>query len=373
MRRINLRFSSEVCNTFFVANRLLSGISERVPRKPTLLARQAKLELRRLVSILPRDSPLPTMQELGARCDLHPSTMFRMLKDLSAEGIVWQSPTGKFFAAAARQAILKRAPLCFIGREMWQWSRLYQKILDGVSEACSANESPLILLSAPSLVRQSYSTKPPQFAPPATQKKELASLLLSVPRGCGGLLLDHLWSRDALASSFPGGERIQLLFGTDPKTRVISPDYLAGARLVRQHLLERKFQHAILVNPFEGDLAIEASIQALRKELKEFPLREVAFSHVEKEIKRIQASQEKKACFLCPEDNTALAISARIGVHSSAQKIELIATQGTGMVNFPHPHLLYDFKKLGQSAAEAIFQGAESKPNSPTLLAFSPM
>ena len=341
-----------------------------MPRKPTLIANQAKLELRKLISLLPGDSPLPTMRELGKRCDLHPSTMFRMLRDLATEGAVWQSPSGKFFRASARKRNLKGAPVCFIGREMWQWSRLYQEILEGVSEVCTTNGSPLILLSAASLVRQSDSTRTPRFASPAVQEKELASLLAAAPRGCCGFILDHLWCEAAIANtSFPGGERVQVLFGADRKARVISPDYRAGARLVRKHLIGHQIQDAVLIIPFIGDSAIEASMRALREELKSFALREFPFARLEKEIKRILVSAERKTWLLCPEDNTALAVSARINEALPTGLIHLMTTQGTGMIGSPMPRLRYDYRQLGRSVAGAILDGKGRAPIRPSLIA----
>ena len=88
---------------------------------------------------------------------------------------------------------------------MWKWSQLYHEIIEGISSVCSANGSPLVLLSAPLLVCQSDPTEAPLFASSSIQKKELRPLLAAAPRGCGGFILDHLWSEEALAaSSFPG-------------------------------------------------------------------------------------------------------------------------------------------------------------------------
>ena len=39
-------------------------------------------------------------------------------------------------------------------RTLLQWSRLYQEILEVIAEVCSANGSPLILLSSRGLVSQ---------------------------------------------------------------------------------------------------------------------------------------------------------------------------------------------------------------------------
>ncbi len=113
-------------------------------------------------------------------------------------------PAVDFFTPAPAGRPSAARPVCFIGREMWQWSQLYQEILEGVAEVCSANGSPLIFLSAPTLVQVPVTLQPPVFATPHGQKRELQRLLPSVPRGCAGLLFDHLWSDSTLkAASLP--------------------------------------------------------------------------------------------------------------------------------------------------------------------------
>ena len=78
-----------------------------MPRKPTLLARKAKSELLQIISELPAGSCLPTMQKLGERFGVHAATIFRMLREMTTEGIVWQNPGGRFFSSASRNQILK--------------------------------------------------------------------------------------------------------------------------------------------------------------------------------------------------------------------------------------------------------------------------
>ena len=219
---------------------------------------------------------------------------------------------------------------------MWKWSQLYHEIIEGISSVCSANGSPLVLLSAPLLVCQSDPTEAPLFASSSIQKKELRPLLAAAPRGCGGFILDHLWSEEALAaSSFPGGERLQLLFGSNRNIPVIAPDEKAGAELIRAYLVANNFDHVVLVNPFEGDPAIDAATHLLRKELNDFRLREIAFGHIGAEIKRLLASRKNRICMLCPEDYTCLAISNLLDGKAAASRIQLLATQGTGMLGSP--------------------------------------
>ena len=340
-----------------------------MPRKPTLLARKAKSELLQNISELPAGSSLPTMQELGERFDLHASTIFRMLRDLADAGSVWQNPGGRFFSAASRNQILKGAPICFVGREMWKWSNLYHELIEGIAGVCSANGSPLVLLSTPSLVRQSDPAEPPLFASASIQKKELRPLLAASPRGCAGFILDHLWSEDALAAaSFPGGDHLQLLFGSNPNIPVIAPDEKAGIELVHSYLAVNKFDDVVLVNPFKGDPAIDASTRLLREELKAFRLREIPYCNIGAEIKCILAYGKKRTCMICPEDNTSLAISNLLDGKSGARRIQLLATQGTGMICSPIHRLHHDYKHLGKSAAEAILHGLKCNPMPPRLL-----
>ncbi|MFZ4682349.1 MAG: hypothetical protein ACOYMS_07590, partial [Terrimicrobiaceae bacterium] len=185
-----------------------------MPRKPTILAREARAKLLHLIESLPKNACLPPLGILGQNFHLHPSTIFRILRDMTAEGLVWQSPAGRFFPVSAQRNALRGAPVCFIGRELWQWSRLYQEILDGISEVCSANGSPLILLSSRSLVRQEAAGTAPTFATSRAQETELANLAETLPKGAAGILFDHLWTDKALGrTKWPGGDRIQLLHG----------------------------------------------------------------------------------------------------------------------------------------------------------------
>ena len=347
---------------FFVANRIGGGDFSAVPRKPTLLARKAKSALADLIGQLPPESALPTVRELGARWDLHASTMSRMLREMENEGLVWQSPGGRYFPVAGRSHNLKGAPVCFIGREMWHWSRLYQDILKGVSEVCSANGSPLILLSAPSLVSQDDPTKPPHFASAATQKKELAALLPSVPRHCGAILVDHLWKDSALAlSAFLPTPKAQLLHGSTKHMPVYAPDYHGTAKRVLRFVQSRDAKKILVVSPFQGDPAIDASVSLILQTLAHLDARKTSFDQARRRIRPGSAKKtEGKNLFICPEDNTAKALLDKMeSIGNSPNKPLLLATQGTGLVHSPTSRLDIDFQKLGKSAASKLLHGSE--------------
>lgn len=338
-----------------------------MPRKPTLLARDARKALLELVGNLPKGTCLPPLGVLGSQFRLHPSTIFRLLRDMAAEGLVWQSPGGKFFPVSAQRNTLRGAPVCFIGRELWQWSRLYQEILDGISEVCSANGSPLVLHSSRSLVRQESAAVAPAFASARAQEAELATLAETLARGCAGIVFDHLWCQKALGRiKWPGGERIQLLFGRSSQARVLAPDYAAGSRTSADFARERGYKKIGLVIPFAGDPAIDAALGALREEFAPFPAIEFPYPDTSAGRKQFQKFASRAQLLVCPEDNVTLEISTILS--GLAKKPALLGTQGTGVLQAPNIRLRIDYRRLGRAAASSILHGTKLPRITPTLI-----
>ena len=344
-----------------------------MPRQPTRTARIAREKIITMACEL-KDA-FPPLRNLSEALDLHPSTIFRLLRDLSTEGIVWQSPSGKFYPASARSQGVRGLPVFFIGREMWHWSRLYQEILTGVSEVCSANGSPLILLSAPSLVRQTDPSLPPVFASPATQKKELTALLPSIPNKCGGILLDHLWSEAAISLlGMTGTPKVQLLHGTGHKTSLAAPDMTWSARCVREFLEQEQISQINLVIPFQGDTAIDAALKTLRTMLAGLPFREIAFAKLNGKLRSLTAQPGPgKLCLICAEDNTAqVLLEQRNALGEAGENILLLSTQGTGLLSAPACRLRVDYRRLGRAAASQLLHGTPPPRLRATLVAPPP-
>jgi hypothetical protein len=331
-----------------------------MPRKPTAQAREARARLLELAAALPAQRPLATLAELARELSLHPSTIFRILRGLTEEGLVWQSPQGKFYAAADRQHSLRGAPLCFIGREMWQWSRLYQEMLEGIAEVCSANGSPLVLLSSRSLVRQDSPTDQAVFASLEAQKKELERLLKAAPRGCAGFLLDHVWQPAALkAAKFPGGERVQLLAGDGSQAKVFAPDYQKGAALVADFLRAQGPARIGLVIPFKGDPAIDLMEDEMRRALEDFAVTDIPFFARDPGL---AAKLRSLDALVCLEDNVADCLAREKAIPF------LIATQGTGLIQSPHVRLRVDYRRLGRASSSHLLHGTRHTPQAPALI-----
>jgi hypothetical protein len=331
-----------------------------VPRKPTKFARAARADLEKLAASLREGEPLPALVRLGEAFSIHPSTILRILRDLVQEGTYWQSPTGRFYSASSRREKLRCAPICFVGREVWHWSRLYQEILEGVSEIAEANGSPLVTLTSRTLVWQASPDKPPRFASRRTQARELAALLTATPKACAGYILDHLWMPGVIDSArWPGGQLVQLLCGSGKGTLIARVDAARGAALVADYARSLAARRVMLVVPFSGDPAINLSIRLLKKSLAEFDL----------EIRDFQAAADARdpagfSLVVCPEDNIAHILAECFGKLGPP----VIGTQGTGVLQAPNARLRYDFRRLGRASASTILSGKESEPFSPALI-----
>lgn len=342
-----------------------------MPRKPTIYVKIAREGILEMVPQLLENQPLPTLRELGEDFSLHPSTILRLLRDLETEGSVWQGPSGRFFAATARSEALRGAPLCFIGRQMLQWNKLYQEMLEGVAEVCSANGSPLIIYSALTLVRVPVELQTPVFATLEEQIEELARIVPTIPRGCAGSLLDHLWMDEALSSaSFLPTREVQLLSGSGKHAKTVAPDYAAGVEMLVNHVRVKAFGRVCLVVPFHGDPAIQQCFALLRAALSSFDLLEIPFDDVPA-LQDFVSRTRTNRCLVCLEDNTALDLANKVleWVPASRQgQVEVLATQGTGVVKSPHTRLRYDYRRLGRTAASNILHGTPIKHMRPSLI-----
>lgn len=342
-----------------------------MPRNLTTYTKAARSGILALIERHPENKPLPSLRQLAEDFDLHSTTIFRLLHDLETEGKVWQGPSRRFFPASAQSHALRGAPVCFIGRKIQQWSQLYQEIIEGVAEVCTANGSPLILHSAPTLVRVPVPLQVPLFASAKEQKKEMAKLASTIPRGCAGFLFDHLWSDLALDSvSFPSGQKIQLLSGSGKHTKVISPKYSAGAKIIADYIKTKNFDQICLVITDDREPLFNKCIDQLREILDPSKTQNISF-YDNDALKQVASRPNKSCCFVCPEDNISVALASSISQFTASNEgnlFEVVAIQGTGVVTSPHTRLRYDYRRLGRAAASSILHGTAIKQMSPRLV-----
>ena len=283
--------------------------------------------------------PLPPLRTLARRLEVHASTVCRLLKDFADEGRAWRSPAGRYFAATERGAGLRGLSLCFIGREMHHWSQLYQELLEGISEVCSANEGNLVLVSSPRLLSQSSPAEVRSILPPRNQGAEIQRLIERLPHGLAGLVFDHLWDEDALAlASLPRMETRALLLPPTGKLGCASPNYDQGAELALAYAQHCGYTEFVVVRPFTGDPSIDAIIESFTTVARSWPVRIATGQNSEAIRAMIGAASRAKnrVCIICPEDNTALSIARVLSQRNiSPEKIGLISLQGTGAAGLP--------------------------------------
>ncbi|WFB36235.1 helix-turn-helix domain-containing protein [Kiritimatiellota bacterium B12222] len=338
-----------------------------MPRNLTTYTKAARIGILDLVKELPDNAPLPPLRQLADQFELHSTTIFRLLHDLEAEGSVWQGPNRRFYPASAQSHTLKGKPICFIGRQIQDWSQLYQEIFEGVTEICTSNGSPLILHSSPTLVQVPVQLEPAIIASEEEQISELKKLLKTIPKGCSGYIFDHLWSDAALDSlPFPRNQCVQLLSGTEKHAKVISPNYAAGAQLIADYVKNRAFNQVYLVESTPEEPLLHQSVGQMEETLATLSTHSLNFYDAD-EVNELIREIPKHSCFICTEDNTALGLAARLA-DADRTTVEMVAIQGTGIVTAPHTRLRYDYRRLGRSAASSILHGTAIKQMAPRLV-----
>lgn len=350
-----------------------------MPRKPTSYARSAEKEIRRLAALGDErgDEPLPTVRELGRAYDVSYATISRILQRLSQEAVVWQHPNGRFYPVSARQRISEGFPIVLIGRQIQNWSALYREILEGVSEVCAARGCPLVFLSSAKLVQHASPENPPTFIPLDVQRGELTRLLASVPRPCGGVLLDHLWHDELVvevAQSFR--ETALLLRPCEGLGLRGSLDVSAGMEIMLNHLNEQGYGRLIVAHPFSGDQAVQATWDALESKAKEHQLGplEVADCTTPEHRKKLAAGLKRKkerTVVLSLEDNVTALLWREFQQAGLAcpEKIGLVSLQGTSAVGSSITRLRYDYRLLGRELVSSLLADkSEWRPLRPTLI-----
>jgi len=342
-----------------------------MPKRPTLRAREAEKKLLRLLGDKNRDSsaPLPTVRELGKQLGLNYATVSRLLQRFVQEGRAWKHPNGRFFPAHAGPQAAEGLPIVVLGRQIQHWSRLYQEIIEGVSENCSTRGCPLLFLSSNKLVSHASPEMPPTFASREVQTAELQRLASTIPRLCAGLLLDHLWEEELISStSFPPVPRLLLARASRQDDLLSSaPDFTAGARLILQHLSQCGCNRIYLGVPFSGDQAVDTAGEALCAEaascssLKVEPLDCSTPAKRKTAISRLSRLKTHSS-IICTEDNVASLLWRCLydaGLQSS-KSISLVSMQGTGAIDMPIVRLRFDYRQLGRDAVTAVIERRKS-------------
>ena len=195
-----------------------------------------------------------------------------------------------------------------------------------------------------------------------------------MPRLSAGILVDHLWDEELIAAT-PFPQSPQWLMAR-PSDALLSaaPDFVAGARLLLDHLEKSGCDRVYLGVPFAGDQAVDAAGRALQEAAssgaypgKPIEVLDCSTLAKRKAVMSRLSRLKTRPAIVCTEDNiTSLLWREMAGLESP---IQLVAMQGTGMIDLPITRLRYDYRRLGGDVVNAIIErGKSSLVFAPTLI-----
>jgi hypothetical protein len=327
--------------------------------------------LRRVIKSSPSHAPLPTTRALGEQFGLANTTAFRALQKLVRAGEIWQHPSGRFYPAAAQALLERPKPVACLIRRLELCSELYRELLEGVSAGCGLARRTMLIWHDEMLLNHADPCEPPVFATARQQNAILNEFISRHGDLAGGVVLDHLWSDEALRKHLDELKPGVVLFRRCrlPEFHNVYADFEAGALQALSHLLGRGYDRIIPVEPFPGDPAVNQFLDALESSAAKLgcktrlAARASAATAADRDalITRISSTKNRWA-LLCPEDNVAslLLAAIRSAGLSCPARVGLLSTMGTDFATREQISCLrYDFRQLGQLAIESL---EKSKP-----------
>ncbi len=317
--------------------------------------------------------PLPTTREFGRRFGVSNTSAFRVLQKLQIEGLLWQAENGRYYLSQARSLVTKPKPIACLLRKLQIWTKTYQSIMAGFSEACGVETTSMLFVHNETLVQHPNLSEPPKFATLTEQKQTLEDFLERSGNMVSGLLLDSAWSDKVLSSLRGKFERCVVLYrnsnlGFGGNVHMASE---AGGMLALAHLMTRGFKEIWIARPFAGYAPIEEMIEALIRAATEAGMArtklKVVFAATPAErqslIKQLKSSPSRIGVY-CPDDNVSRILQqafqeAKLPV---PEKVGLLSGMGTiAVTEHKISSVQYDFQKIGKVAAEMLFGDALRK------------
>lgn len=332
----------------------------------------------------PPDRPLPTTRELAKEYGPSAATVFRLLQQLEAEGVLWQHSSGRFHRAGARALLDRPKPVACLVRRLELCSALYRELLEGISAGTGASKRAMLLWHDDVLVNHADPDRPPSFAGAAAQRVVLDGFLERHGSAAGGFVLDHLWSDTVLrrAAAAPSGKRLApgvLLFRRAPEGAGLSnvrADFEAAATQALAHLLGRGFTRLLPVEPFGGDPAVEEFFAALTRAATTLGcadrLAPLAKAHQPEDRAALIAAlpRKERVALIVPEDHVAVRLRVLLDETGRAcpRDVGLLAVMGTQVAGAAGlTRLAFDFRAMGRAAIELMSADA------PRSIAFPPV
>lgn len=313
--------------------------------------------------------PLPTTREIGDRYHISNATVCRLLVRLSEEGVIWRRDNGRYYLNDSRRFLELHKPYACLLRRLQNWSRVYQGIMGGFSQAFGRDPASMLFVHNETLVRHADTAHPPVHATADEQRQSLAEFFQIYRNEFRGILLDEVWLDDVLRGFLPelGNSVVVCRSTTLPGISSVSADFEAGALLAVGHLYARGFDEIWIAIPFANAIAIEQLTDATRRAAATLgsaidPKNVCSVATPadrEQLVTRLKNAKARVGLF-CLEDNMTILLKkafAAAGIDCPA-KVGLLSGMGTDLVTERHiSSLQIDYEGIGRAAGGILVSG----------------
>lgn len=317
--------------------------------------------------------PLPATRALGEQFGISHGTVFRLLRRMEADGKVWRHANGRFYPALAGKVLGRSKPLAVMLRRMQAWSWLCREVMEGFTEECGERDRPMLWFHNKDLVFQEAPDSD-RIASSRAQKTMLEEFVLFHGDSIGGVLFDEVWRDEAIEGVFPPGVSMVSFArpSTLPTLGSVSADLNAGVLLAISHLLACGYEKIFLIDPLPeygpGQFFLETGRMIYRQLFgRDLPSNQVATLHTAaqcRDFMRRLAGSKTRSGLICPEDNLSLSLvrMMREGGIPLGKQHGLISVMGTSALKPGEVTCVrYDFRAMGQAAAEMLCESSTEK------------
>lgn len=324
--------------------------------------------------------PLPTTRELGERYHISNASACRLLKRLDEEDVIWRRDNGRYYVAESRRIFERPKPYACLLRKLQNWSRIYQGIMSGFSQAFGRNRAAMLFVHNENLVRHADTAHPPVHAGAAAQREALTEFFRDHDDPLGGILLDDVWLDEVLEEF---AEKLSNAVIVCRPTRLaglssVAVDFDSSAVLAIGHLYARGYEEIWLAVPFANAAPVDLMCAAARRAATMLgkPIEEQNICFVstpaerESFFQRLKEARKRVGVF-CLEDNVALILSRSLRASGIAcpGRVGVISGMGTDIVTERRiTTLQINYEKIGLTAGEILAEGTSRTVTLPTTL-----
>ncbi|HRE84414.1 MAG TPA: substrate-binding domain-containing protein [Opitutaceae bacterium] len=324
--------------------------------------------------------PLPTTRELGDYYSISNASACRLLKRLDAEKVIWRRENGRYYLAESQRIFDRPKPYACLLRKLQNWSRIYQGVMSGFSEAFGRNRAAMLFVHNENLVRHADTAHPPVHAGAEAQREALAEFFRDHDDHFGGILLDDVWLDEVLAEFSDRLENAVIVCRPTklPGLASVSVDFDSSAVLAIGHLFARGYEEIWLAVPFTHAAPVDLMCQAARRAAatlgKPIDPKNICFVTTPEErsafLQRLKESKKRVGVF-CVEDNVALILwrMLRESGITSPERVGILSGMGTDIVTERQiTTLQIDYARIGREAGEILAEGLHRTTTLPAAL-----